>query len=313
MIIPKYADLPCIDALGLKHAWDVFGRDDNLGTLNLIDGSAVRRGFSAALTGDRFPLALPLTSPDPPLFGRRKVAQSLVELDRNTWDDRLDSFYPQASSQWDGLKHVRCREYGFYTGLTADPGDLGDRLGIDHWAAGVISRGVLLDVPRHRERIGHAYDPLGGEAIDATELAEIADKQGVTLEQGDVLCVRLGWLTAYRELSAAVRSSIAEPDGELVYSGLSGAESMAEQLWDWQLSALVCDNPSIEVRPGDPAAGNLHRRVLPLLGMALGELFDLDQLAQACAADDRWTFTFIGVPHRMPGGLGSPANAVAVR
>jgi kynurenine formamidase len=313
MNVPKYAALPCIDALGLKHAWDVFGRDDNLGTLNLIDGSAVLRGFSAALTGDRFALALPLTSPDPPLFGRRTVAQSLVELDRNTWDDRLDSFYPQASSQWDGLKHVRCREFGFYTGLTSDPGELGERLGIDHWAAGIISRGVLLDLPRHRERVGRAYDPLAGEAIDAAELADIAAAQGVTVEQGDVLCVRLGWLTAYRGLSLADRSSIAQPEGELVYSGLSGGELMAEQLWDWHVAALVCDNPSIEVRPGDPTAGSLHRRVLPLLGMALGELFDFDQLAQACAADDRWTFTFIGVPHRMPGGLGSPANAVAVR
>lgn len=313
MTVPKYVDLPRIDGLGLKHAWDVFGREDNLGTLNLIDETSVLRGFSAAVTGARFPLALPLTVPDPPLFGRRGVTQGLVELDRNTWDDRLDSFYPQASSQWDGLKHVRCREYGFYTGLTADPGELGDRLGIDHWAAGIISRGVLLDLPRHRARVGRAYDPWSGEGIDASELAEIADAQGVIVESGDVLCVRLGWLTAYRGLSAADRSSIAEPGGELVYAGLSGAEAMAEQLWDWHVAAVVCDNPSIEVRPGDPAAGSLHRRVLPLLGMALGELFDFDDLAAACADDGRWTFTFIGVPHRMPGGLGSPANAVAVR
>jgi kynurenine formamidase len=311
--IPKFSDLPVVEGLGYRHAWDVYGREDNLGTLNLIDDVAVLRGLSAALVGRRYALSLPMTDPDPPLFGRQGVDQSLLELDRNTWDDRLDSFYPQASSQWDGFKHVRAREHGFYTGLTADPGDLGDRLGIDHWAEGIVSRGVLLDLPRHRQGLGREYDALSGEAITPDELREVADAQGVSIEPGDVLCLRLGWLAAYRSLTEHDRATMAQPDGGLTYSGLTGSEAMSEQLWDWHIAALTSDNPSIEVKPGDPAAGSLHRRILPLLGMALGELFDFEQLAEACAAENRWTFTFIGVPLRMPGGLGSPANAVAIR
>lgn len=311
--LPGFTDLPELDGLPLRHAWDVFGREDNLGTLNLIDAAAVLRGLGEAKSGDRFALSLPLTDPDPPLFGRGAVKQELVQLDRNTWDDRLDGFWPQSSSQWDGLKHVRCREHGFWTGLTGDPADLGDRLGIDHWASGIVSRGVLLDVPRHREREGLPYNALSGEGITAAELREVADAQGVQIEPGDVLCVRLGWLSAWRQVDQDARTAYAASDGELVYTGLSGAEDMAAQLWDWHIAALTSDNPSIEARPGDPSAGSLHRRVLPLLGLALGELFDLDELASACAEDGRFTFTFIGVPLRMPGGLGSPANAVAIR
>lgn len=313
MTLPAFSELPELDGLALRHAWDVFGRDDNLGSLNLIDDQVVLRGLAAAGSGRRYPLSLPLNEPDPPLFGRGAVEQELVQLDRNTWDDRLGNVWPQSSSQWDGLKHVRCREHGFWTGLTGDPSELGDRLGIDHWASGIISRGVLLDIPRHRREAGRRYDALSGEAVTAQELEEVAGAQGVAIEPGDVLCLRFGWVEAWRNLSAPQRAEAAAPGGNLVYAGLSAAEPVAERLWDWHVAALAADNPSIETRPGDPAEGSLHRRLLPLLGMAMGELFDFDALAADCAADGRWTFTFIGIPHRLPGGLGSPANAVAIR
>jgi hypothetical protein len=52
--------------------------------------------------------------------------------------------------------------------------------------------------------------------------------------------------------------------------------------------------------------------MLPLLGMALGELFVLDRLAELCASEGRWEFLFVAVPLNLPGGVGSPANAIAV-
>lgn len=313
MSIPAYADLPRLDGLDLPHAWDVWGREDNLGSLNRLDGPAVLRGLAAAKTGERLSLSLPLDVPGPPLFGRGQLTQQLVQQDRNSWDDRLDVFHPQASSQWDGLGHVRCREHGFWTGITADPVDHGDRLGIEHWADGIIGRGVLLDVLGHRRISGAHYDPLAGEAVTADELATVAADQGVDIEPGDILCVRLGWVDAYRALDAHGREAIADGGALPRHSGLAGSEEMAELLWEWGIAAIVADNPSVEVSPGDPSVGSLHRRLLPLLGIVIGELFDLDDLAAACTADDRWTFAFNAVPLRMPGGLGSPANAVAIR
>jgi hypothetical protein len=50
-----------------------------------------------------------------------------------------------------------------------------------------------------------------------------------------------------------------------------------------------------------------------MLGTALGELFDFDELAAACRADGRWDFLFVSVPLNLPGGVGSPANAIVIR
>jgi hypothetical protein len=47
--------------------------------------------------------------------------------------------------------------------------------------------------------------------------------------------------------------------------------------------------------------------------MALGELFDLDRLARAVRSDGRAAFLFVSVPMNLPGGIASPANAVAIR
>ena len=67
------------------------------------------------------------------------------------------------------------------------------------------------------------------------------------------------------------------------------------------------------VVPGGPAIGSLHRRLLPTLGTALGEMFDFEGLRSACLAQNRWTFFFVAAPNKIPGGLGSPGNALALR
>jgi hypothetical protein len=70
---------------------------------------------------------------------------------------------------------------------------------------------------------------------------------------------------------------------------------------------------TIEVAPGDPEVGSLHRRLIPLLGFVIGELLDFERLAPLCGADSRWDFMFVAMPLNLPGGVGSPANAMAIR
>ena len=88
---------------------------------------------------------------------------------------------------------------------------------------------------------------------------------------------------------------------------------MARWLWDRGVAAVATDNPAVEVAPGDPAVGSLHRRLIPLLGFALGELFDFGRLALDSAADGKYTSLFMAAPLNLPGGVGSPGNAVAVK
>jgi kynurenine formamidase len=306
---PRYDELPRIQKLGMPHAWEVL--DHDLGTLDSSGPEQVAAAAKLVHDGTVFALNLPVGEPDPPLFGRDPIEHEIFATDRNTLDDRLDVFYPQGSTQWDGLRHVRAREFGFFGGLTEDFENGDGRLGIDHWARrGIVGRGVLIDVVSHRTRGGAAYDPLGAEAIEADELDAALAAQGTELRPGDVVCLRTGWIDAYRELDADARVALA---AEPRVSGLAGSEQVARLLWDSGAIAIAADNPTLEVAPGDPAVGSLHRRLIPLLGFVVGELLDFGELARSCGADSRWDFMFVAIPLNLPGGVGSPANAVAIR
>ncbi|PXY36943.1 cyclase family protein [Prauserella flavalba] len=305
--LPKYSELPRLDDYG-NHSWGVFGADDELGTLNLIDADGVREATSLVRTGERAGLSLPLDQPDPPLF-RRERFQHTMRRAGSMWDDRLDSFFPQGSTQWDGFRHHRVRQHGFYGGVTDDPAPGNPRLSIHHWASsGIISRGVLLDVARHLGDL----DALAGRSITADDLCAVAEAQRAEIRPGDILCVRTGWLAAYRGLGPDGRAAISAQKSSFTSAGLAADEATAELLWDWHIAAVTADNPAVEVTPGDAAVGSLHRRLLGMLGIPLGELFDFETLAARLHEEGRTDFLFVSVPLSLVGGLGSPGNAVAV-
>lgn len=304
-MIPAYDQLPELERLGVRHAWDVL--PPSLGTLSFQDATGVVAAAGLVRGGEVVPLGLDVAAFDPPLFGRGTVAHRVVEEGRNTYEDVLDGFNPQASSQWDGLGHVRARECGWFGGIT-DASEAYERLGVHHWARrGIVGRGLLLDVAGYRERVGHPLDPFAGEPIDADELAEVATAAGVRPRRGDVLCVRTGWVGEYRRRSAA-----GEDPSVKEWAGLSAAEATARYLWDAGVAALAADNPAVEWAPGRRADGSLHRRLIPALGFALAELLDLDPLAEACQRLGRAEFLFVGVPLPVHGAVSSPANALAI-
>jgi hypothetical protein len=57
----------------------------------------------------------------------------------------------------------------------------------------------------------------------------------------------------------------------------------------------------------------MHRPLIALLGLLLGECWKLDELAAACAADGKYEFLLTAKPLNLIGGVGSPANALAVK
>lgn len=312
-VTPSFDGLPELPGLGLKHSWDVFGPDDEFGTLNHLTDECVRTAMHEVITGERIGLTLPLNAIAPTLYGRQPLVHTLEEESRNIWDERLDSLFPQASSQWDGFRHIRCREFGFYGGVVDSPPEMGERLGIHHWARrGITGRGVLLDVAGYLTSVHPDYDPFVEQSLPPELLAEVAQAQGVEIRPGDILCVRTGWVERYLALADEERVAYANLQ-PTTYSGLSAGEEMARFLWNSGIAAVVCDNPGAEVAPGNTSVGSLHRRLLPTLGLVIGELFDLDQLAHAARRDGRWTFLFVSVPIHVVGGLSSPANAIAIR
>jgi kynurenine formamidase len=306
---PRYDDLPVIEALGLPHSWGVFGDGDDRGTVNNMAPDTIVAATSQVSEGRVFRLDLPLDVPDPPLFDRAPIAHTMTATSRHTWDDQLDGFNTQGSTQWDSLRHVRCREFGFYGGITDDP-TAHDRLGIDAWArTGIIGRGVLADVDSYLRARGEVVDPTTPRAISAAELDDVLRVQGVQLRRGDVLCLRTGWMAGYLEASRA-GDDRAYRNGSFV--GLAADDDVARYLWDAQIVAIAADNPAVEAAPQPPETVALHRRLIPLLGFAIGELFALDELAAHCAARAQWTFLFVAAPLHLRGGIGSPGNALAI-
>ena len=57
----------------------------------------------------------------------------------------------------------------------------------------------------------------------------------------------------------------------------------------------------------------LHIILIVHMGLLVGEIFDLEALADDCAADGRYEFLLTGVPLPITGGVGSPVNPVAIK
>lgn len=315
--LPRYRDLPkgAADRPPIS-AWGLFGEADEVGTLNLLTPDLVRRAATLVRWGNVFPLDWRMDLPSPPLLGRRPARRVEKDLDPGT-DDYYDDFYPQASSQWDALRHVGHPVHGYYNGLPLDdPRDPGaSHLGIEQWASrGIVGRWVLLDVDRHRARRGVPLHQHERVVVDVDELDEIVAAQRLALEHGDILLLRFGWISWYEQLDRAARESLAR---EMLFPapGLAAEERTAEWLWDHGVVAVAADTPALEAMPFDKSTldGFLHYRLVVFLGMALGELFALDALAEDCAADGVFEGLFVSSPMNYPGGSGSPANALAIK
>lgn len=295
---PTWADLPEGSAHG------VFGVEDVLGTLNRQSSEAVLEAVSSVRKGRVFPLNLPLSEPEPPLFQRQLPRHRVFTTPRGNLDDVLDNFYPQSSSQWDGFLHVPDRELGFYNGLGRE------QHGVHHWAErGIVGRGVVLDVSEAIAAAGgaEAFSSRTSVGVEALESARIAS--GVEYRRGDILMVRTGWISWYRDQPPETRNAVRDTR---TAPGLEGSAEVAEYLWDNGFMAIASDAPGVEAVPSSPE-GSLHQRVLARLGMPLGELWWLDDLAADCAQDGRSECLVVSSPLNIVGGVGSPANATALK
>lgn len=308
-----YDDLPRLPRSGLAHSWDLWGRRDSLGTLSRLTPQVVAAAAAAVRTGERIGLSLPLEEPSPPFFGRKAMRHGVYPMAQLGFDDWVDGLYLQASTQWDGLRHVRCAD-GLYGGWQGDPAADPGPLGIQHWATrGIIGRGVLIDLAA---RAGPGYDPFATVMFSVADIEAALAAQRTALRPGDIACVRTGWMDKYLPLGQADREAVAvavSDPASYPCAGLSGAEETARLLWDSGVAAVAADNPALEGMPVDHAAGFLHARLIPALGMTIGELFDFRALAAACHAEGRYDFLLVSVPLNVAGGVGTPANAVAVR
>lgn len=299
--------------------WGRWGEDDQLGTLNLIDGDAVRRGAAAVVDGRAFSLAMPFDQNGPQVGsipGRINPLRTMVSINAPYMGDPANfcasddivTMGLQASTHWDALSHV---SYGgrMWNGVpasavTAEAGAA--LLGIDK-VRSLTSRGVLLDVARARGEEHLA----AGHGITPDDLDAALDLARVALEPGDVLLVRTGNGRLMDRPAPSLRRRTEYTTGD--QPGITTA--CCRWFRGHDVAAVATDTVAFEVYPGeDPAAlFPVHLLDLVEVGLTQGQNFQLEGLAGACEEDGRYTFCLQASPIPFSGGVGAPVNPVAVR
>ncbi|HEU4947139.1 MAG TPA: cyclase family protein [Kribbella sp.] len=301
------------------HNWGRWGELDELGTVNFI--TPERRQAAAALvrTGEVVSCAIPVQDEMPVHPSRPSVvhthALTGTDLVAGHLPDRASGgfygsddyiFMPlQSATHWDGLTHTYHQDAmynGFWVGNVGAAGGA-RRCSVHLLADRLVGRGVLLDLPRVR-----GVDRLAsGHAITADELEACAQAQQVEVRPGDILLIRTGELPWFY----ALEDKAPYWDGR--HAGLS--ITTVDWIHHSEVAAIATDNRTFEVTPfEEPFEGTypMHHRLIRDLGLTIGELWWLEDLAAACARHERWEFLLSAPPLTVAGASGAPASPLAI-
>jgi hypothetical protein len=330
--------------------WGDFGPDDELGRVNLITPEKVKQGVAEVKEGKTFCLSMPLDYPGGRVLNPRRYPPVLKPTQRDgkenfnfplergdkRWTDIVSDdavlMCLQYSTQWDSFAHVGHQfdadgdgkpEMLYYNGFRAGEDVIGPvdyagggeralgehvgarKLGVETMAEACIQgRAVMIDLFAHfgRER----------KAVGWDDLQRVMEKDKVAVETGDMVCLRTGFDGLLLELKK-------QPTKEVEHACpvLDGRdEKLLRWVTDSGLSVLISDNYAVEGVPAREGHGDhhasmpLHEHCLFKLGVHLGELWYLSELADWLRANKRSRFLLTAPPLRLPGAVGSPATPV---
>lgn len=301
--LPSFDNLPLDKSGPPGNAWGLWGEANELGMLNLITPETVKTALSEVEHGIRISLDLPLDTPSHPAFDRQRFHHEILHKAPMTMNDDAISINTQSSTQWDGFRHYgyqRAKQfYGGHVQSDFAPGS--STLGIDKFAqaGGITGRGVLLDWYSWSKRNNIHLSPFQTGAVELAHLKALIAETGIKLRPADILFIRVGFTAEYRTLSADAKAGFPDrkPGGLL---GLEATRESLRWLWENQFAAIASDAAGFE---RGPATGpynepdvSIHQWCLAGWGMPLGELFDLDELADKCRELGKWTFFLSSVP-----------------
>ncbi|MET0540527.1 MAG: cyclase family protein [Variovorax sp.] len=297
--------------------WGKWGPDDEIGTLNYVTPADIVAARSLIKRGEVFSLAIDFgqTGPQEGWGGRFNPIHTMLATGTDAVAGRQDDIrihyaddmvtMPlQCATQWDALGHVF---YGdkMWNGYDAK---LVDSVGahknsIEKTRAKMVGRGVLLDVARH---LGGDYLE-DGYGISAAELDACAKAQGVEIKRGDFVIVRTGQMEERMARGA--------------WDGYAGGDApgfrfeTAEWIHRKEIAAICADTWGCEVRPNESADAQQpwHWIVIPMIGITMGEIFNLKALAEDCLKDGVYEFFFCAPPLPISHAVGSPINPMAIK
>jgi kynurenine formamidase len=278
--------------------WGRWGPDDQIGAANLITEAKRKQALALAKNGISVSLAHPpLTEKAPDNFSPFEHT-----MNRGFTTDRIAvSFHGYAHSHLDALCHILYKGQTYNGHATAEINtEKGcTKLGIHNLKNGIVTRGVLLDIPSLK---GLPYlepgTPVFQEDLEAWE-----KKAGLKVAPGDAVFLRTGrW---------ARRAKLGPWNITVNEAGLHA--STATWLKQRGVSFLGSDSAS-DVTPSlvEGHALPVHTLAITALGIDIFDNQDLEAVAETAARLKRWEFLLVASPVPVTGGTGFPVNALAI-
>lgn len=317
--MPKHFSMDDVKALADKYKnWGRWGDDDQLGTLNYITPQKIVDASGLVKQGKVVSLAIPFddNGPQTGSFGRFNPIHFMLQdggdvsigaqdhLPNIQYTDDAVTMPLQCATQWDALAHILYRGK-MYNGYEAHHVNStgAKKNGMENAKDKIVSRGVLLDIPRYKGK--QWLEP--GEAIYPEDLDGAAAMGKVSVGTGDIVLVRTGQIGQVRA------------DGSWgEYSGGSApglGVDCAQWICEHEIAGYATDTWGTEVIPNETPDifQPLHMILIVHAGVLVGEIFDLEGLAQDCANDGVYEFLFVAPPLPITGAVGSPINPQAIK
>jgi hypothetical protein len=283
--------------------WGRWGKTDQIGTVNLITpvkrreaAALVKEGISISLAHD----ALTVKAPDNDAPFVHKMLYTGAHPNGDWFmDEYTVAFHGLAHTHMDSLAHTawKGRMYNGFPQLDVT-NEGAKKLGIAHFRDGILSRGVLVDIPRLR---GVSWlkpgTPIYPEELDAWE-----KKTGVRIGSGDVVIIRTGrW---------ALRAAMGASDP----SRIAGLHASCVRWLKERDIAIAGSDACLDVLPSGVAGvvQPVHQLLLIAVGTPIFDNLDVERLADAAAKRNRWTFLITAAPTPVVGGTGSTLNPTGV-
>lgn len=283
--------------------WGRWGKDDQLGAANLFTAEKRRSAVALVTVGTTVSLAHDVIMSKAADAPNPYVLKMTVNIDRQNSTDRFDIDYHGGTfTHLDALCHVAYKDklyngFPFQETVTKDGCS---KMGITALKDGIVTRGVLLDIPRLKNK--PFLEP--GTRVNREDIEAWEKYAGLRIGAGDAMLLRTGrW----------ARRAQVGPGGS---SGWDA--SFLPFLKDRDIGLLGADTAhEAGAIPGVtlPSGGSypvIHRFAIVARGMNLLDNLDLEALAETASRLKRWEFMLIVSPPRVPGGTGSPINPIAM-
>lgn len=282
--------------------WGRWGKDDELGTLNLI--TAEKRVQAARLVKDGTVISLAhdlITEKydDSSPFEHEIYFNEVNNAVGGAGDVYGIKYHGFAHTHMDALNHIFWKGK-YYNGFSADDVEVGKgKATIQTVRNGIVTRAVLMDLP---ELFGTRF-LKGNQAIYPQHL-ELWEKQaGVQVGKGDAILINTGRWTR-REIEGPWQ----------IMKNSAGLHASCLTWLHKRDVAVVGSDLALDVMPSgsDKYVLPVHLGVVVQMGSCILDCLDFREVAQECRRRKQWQFQLMVAPMRVKGGTGSPVNPLAM-